>query len=61
MIPIPRETLENENGEGVLDDDIPMFPSPVRPEPARVELAASCAGAEPSAQLIRDQITWMLI
>ena len=25
-----RETLENENGEGVLDDEIPMFPSPVR-------------------------------
>ena len=45
----PRETLENKDGEGVLDDEIPMFPSPVRPEPAGVEPAASSAGADPSA------------
>ena len=45
----PRETLENENGGGVLDEDIPMFPSPVRPEPAGMEPAASSARADPSA------------
>ena len=50
----PRETLENENGEGVLDDEIPMFPSPVRPEPAGVEPAASSAGANPSASAPAD-------
>ena len=46
----PRETLENENGEGVLGDDVPMFPSPVRPEPAGAAPAASSAGAKPSAR-----------
>ena len=46
----PRETLEDLDGEGVLDDEIPMFPSPARPEPAGVEPAASSAGAEPSAE-----------
>ena len=45
----PRETLENKDGEGVLDDEIPMFPSPARPEPAGVEPAASSAGADRSA------------
>ena len=46
-----QEGLENKDEEGVLDDEIPMFPSPVRPEPAAagVEPAASSAGAEPSA------------
>ena len=50
----PRETLENPDGEGVLDDEIPMFPSPARPEPAGVEPAASSAGAEPSARAPAD-------
>ena len=50
----PRETLENKDEEGVLDDEIPMFPSPVRPEPAGVEPAASSAGAEPSASVPVD-------
>ena len=45
----PRETLENDNGEGVLDDEIPMFPSPAGPEPAGVEPAALSARADPSA------------
>ena len=47
----PRETLENENGEGILDDETPMFPSPARPEPAGVEPAASSAGANPPASV----------
>ena len=50
----PRETLENKDEEGVLDDEIPMFPSPARPEPAGVEPAASSAGAEPSARAPAD-------
>ena len=52
----PRGTLENKDEEGVLHDEIPMFPSPVRPEPAAagVEPAASSAGAEPSASAPAD-------
>ena len=51
----PRETLENENGEEVLDDETPMFPSPARPEPAGVEPAASSARADPSASAPVDR------
>ena len=53
----PREVLENENGEVVLDDSIPMFPSPVHPEPAGAAPAASSAGAEPSAGAPADPMS----
>ena len=57
-----RESLENPVREGVLEDDIPVFPSPspIDPYPVAEPSAPSAAAAPPSvaAQLMTG---WMLI
>ena len=51
----PRESLENPVPEGVLEDDIPVFPSPSPIDPYPVaELSAPSAAAPPSVAAPAD-------
>ena len=52
----PRESLENPVSEGVLEDDIPVFPSPgpVDPHPVAEPSAPSAAAAPPSVAAPAD-------
>ena len=52
----PRESLENPVPEGVLEDDIPAFPSPgpVDPHPVAEPSAPSAAAAPPSVAAPAD-------
>ena len=52
----PRESLENPVPEGVLEDDIPVFPSPgpVDPHPVAEPSAPSAAAAPPSVAAPAD-------
>ena len=52
----PRESLENPVPEGVLEDDIPVFPSPSQVDPHSVAepSAPSAAAAPPSAAAPAD-------
>ena len=52
----PRELLENPVPEGVLEDDIPVFPSPspVDPHPVAEPSAPSAAAAPPSVAAPAD-------
>ena len=52
----PRESLENPVPEGVLEDDIPVFPSPsqVNPHPVAEPSAPSAAAAPPSVAAPAD-------
>ena len=52
----PRESLENPVPEGVLEDDIPVFPSPsqVDPHPVAEPSAPSAAAAPPSVAAQAD-------
>ena len=52
----PRESLENPVPEGVLEDDIPVFPSPspVDPHPVAEPPAPSAAAAPPSVAAPAD-------
>ena len=57
----PRESLENPGSEGVLENDIPVFPSPSPVDPHPVAEPSAPSAAAPPSVAAPAMIGWMLI